>query len=194
MNKLKTTQKASPESIEYFESFVDEIVTQINLLDPGYFDSFKSQLESNNYYSIELALSNGTRTIKTVGLKSKELSGVFRLMLEIENNKVDFESDHIKQLDFNNQEDVAKLKSILKNDYSIDLDDEQYNLVGIVIPIAVYAAAVFVSIAAVAYTALAAVNAVAWVTVYAWVEVWDINTSGNEIATNELILEIATIF
>ena len=97
-------------------------------------------------------------------------------------------------MDFNNQEDIAKLKSILKNDYSIDLDDEQYNLVGIVIPIAVYAAAVFVSIAAVAYTALAAVNAVAWVTVYAWVEVWGINTSGNEIATNELILEIATIF
>ena len=196
LNKLKATQKANPESIEYFESFVNEIVTQINLLDPDYFDSFKSQLESNNYYSIELALSNGTRMIKAAGLKSKELSGVFRLMLEIENKKVDFESDHIKQLDFNNQEDIAKLKSILKNDYSIDLDEEEYSVAcSLAIAICVvYAAVAFISIAAVSHTAAVAVQAVAVVAYYLLVEVWGMNTSGNEIATNELILEIVTVF
>ncbi|MEM0941856.1 MAG: hypothetical protein AAF600_18015 [Bacteroidota bacterium] len=194
LDKLKVSQKANPESVEYFESFVDEIVAQIELLDPDYFDNFKSQFESNNYYSIELALSNGTSMIKAAGLKSEELSGVFRLMLEIENKKVDFESEDMKKLDFKNQEDVAKLKSILKNDYSIDLDDEQYSVA--CVPVAavcvVYAAAAVVSVAAVAYTAVAAVNATAWVTVYAWVEVWGGTQSQPSIASNNvLVKEIA---
>ena len=117
-------------------------------------------------------------------------------MLEIENKKVDFESDHMKQLDFSNQEDIAKLKSILKNDYSIDLDDEQYYPA--CIPVAAFCvylvAAVVTSFALLSHTAVASVQAVAVVAYYFLVEVWGMNTSGNEIATNELILEIATVF
>lgn len=195
-DKLKISQKSNPESIEYFEDFVDEIVLQIESLDPDYFNNFKKQVESKNYYSIELALSNGTNMIKAAGLKSEKLSSVFRLMTEFEDKKVDFQTASIKKLDFKNPEDVSKLKSILKNDYSIDLDDEQYSVA--CVPVAavcvVYAAAAVVSIAAVAYTAVAAINAAAWVTVYAWVEVWGGAQFENGIASNSLLVkEIANL-
>lgn len=196
-NQLEVAQKANPESQEFFDELVDEIVMQIKLLDPEYFTNFKSQMASKNYYSMELALSNGTKMIKAAGLKSDKISGVFRLMVEIENKGVDFENEEFKTLDLEKPENVEKLKSILKKDYSIDLDDEQYNVA--CVPVAavcvVYAAAAVVSIAAVAYTAVAAVNAAAWVTVYAWVELWGSTNFENDVAFNDILVkEIAALF
>lgn len=196
VDQLRIAQKANPESVKFFEDFVDEIVLQTRLLDPGYFDNFKAQLESDNYYSIELALSNGRNMIKAAGLKSEKLSGIFRLMTDIENKQVDFAKENIEKLDLENPDDVAKLKSILKKDYSIDLDDEQYNVA--CLPVAavcvVYAAAAVVSIAAVAYTAVAAVNAAAVATVYAWVEAWGGAQFENGAASNNLLVkEIANL-
>jgi SdpC family antimicrobial peptide len=107
------------------EAFANEIIAKINELDPKYFDNFKQQLESDNYYSIELALTNGTKMVRAAGYRST-YAGLFKLMDDIRDKNVNFESDAFKNLDLSKAEDVEKFKQHMKSEYAIDLDDEDY--------------------------------------------------------------------
>lgn len=179
------SEKLSPENRSFHIEFVNEIITQIKSLDPSYFNNFRSQVQSENYYSIELALANGTQMIKAAGYKSEKLSATFKLMDEIQEKQVDFGSEKIKNLDFENKEDVETFKSILRQDYAIDIDDEQY----VVACAPVLAVCLFVVVVG----AVAAVVNVGWVYAEAWY--YGFSQSENNIAfTNSLVSEIATDF
>lgn len=197
LDEMETTLKTNPEAKASYGDFANEIMSQINRLDPEFLDNFKSQIESDNYYSIELALGNGSRMIKAAGFASEKYSGIFKLASDVQEKNIDFNSEEFENLDLNNPEDIEKFKSLLKTNYQIDLDDENYQVACIPAIMICYAIAGVVSIAALAYTALAGVHVVAVMAyyVYSKVEFWGVNNSSNDIAkTDGLVTEIATAF
>lgn len=190
VENLNVAITSNPEVGDFTSEFSSEIISEINGLDPTYFARFKEQLASDNYYSMELALANGSKMIKAAGYRSS-YSGMFKLMDDLNSKNVDFNDEALAGLDYSKEEDVDKLKDFLRQEYSIDLNNEDYKVA--CIPVAavciVYAAAAVVSIAAVAYTAVAAVNAAAWVTVYAWVELWGGNTMMDTVGQNDVLIQ-----
>jgi hypothetical protein len=133
MNRLETL-KPEYEKVEAslerngmraeYNDFMDQIMTQIKLLDPQYFDNFKSQLTSDNHYAIELAISNGWKMHTAAGYRT-EYAEAFKLAEEIKRKNVDFTSDKIRNLDFNKEEDIEMFKNILASDYSIKVAESE---------------------------------------------------------------------
>lgn len=197
LDEMEKTLRTNPEAQGYYNDFANEILKQIQILDPGFLDSFKEQIKSDNYYSIELALGNGFRMIKAAGFASEKYAGIFKLMSEVQEKNVDFDSKEFEKLDLKNPEDIEKLKTILKENYAIDVEDDQYAIP--CVPFAgfciYYAVAGVVSIAAAAYALVAAGQAI-YIAVYVWkVEVWGGINSSNNIAKSDLLIsEIANLF
>jgi len=199
LDEMATAVKANAEIQKSYNDFTNEIMKQIKILDPDFLKNFKKQIHSDNYYSIELALGNGSRMIQAAGFASEKYSGLFRLASDVQEKQVDFTSAELAHLDLNNPEDREKFQSILKENYAIDVDDEKY--IAACIPAVgfciYYAIAGVVSIAAFSHTALGTVQAVAVFAyyVYSKVEFWGVNNSSNDIARTEgIIAEIAKIF
>jgi SdpC family antimicrobial peptide len=190
VEKLNTALKANPEVKKFTTDFSAEIIQRINELDPTYFTRFKEQLASDNFYTMELALANGSKMIKAAGYRSS-YAGMFRLMDDLNEKNVDFSAAQLEDLDYTKEEDVQKLKDFLSQQYSIDLNSEDYKVA--CVPVAavcvVYAIAAVVSISAAAYTALAVVNAAAWITVYAWIELWGGDSMMETVGQNDVLIQ-----
>lgn len=178
-------------------AYTDELVLQIRQIDPTYFDQFKAQIESDNMYGIQLAIANGTKMIEAAGYRSEKYSGMFRLQHELDAKKVDFNKAEFQNLDLKTEEGIAEFKKILKKDYLIDLDDEQYKVACTPFAafcVAIVAAAVYNTALAV-HTAAAAVNAVAYLAAYLKVGLWGgITAEMTGTGYDQLISEIATAF
>lgn len=176
---------------EFKIDFSNEIVKSIKLLDPTFFTQFKKQMESKNYYAIQLALTNGTKMIKAAGYKSK-YSGFFKLSDDLESKKADLTSKEFKDININTPEGLAKYKSLIKDKYDINIDDDNYKIAcSPAAVVCVYFAAAAYSIVAVATSYVAgAYTAVAVAVVYYKVEYWGGGTNENVIG-NVLIEELA---
>lgn len=191
-NSIRKTLKQNPNAEKEHMAFVDEIVNQVKNIDPGYFDQFKSQMQSQNFYGIELALTNGMKMIKVAGHRSSYAS-IFQLADKINEKKVDFSSKEFKELDLSKDEDKAKFKSILKDTYAIDMDDEDYKVA------CVPAFAFCVGLAVFVTVAVAIHNTVALYVFYAGgfavTEFWSGDASVKGIGLKDaLVSEIASVF
>jgi hypothetical protein len=179
------------------QEFIDEMIVQIKQIDPTYFDQFKAQIQSDNMYGIELAIANGTKMIEAAGYRSEKYAGMFKLQHALEVKKVDFSKAEFQNLDLKTAEGVEKFKKILKKDYLIDLDDEQYKVACApfgAVCVVILVAAVYNTAAAI-HTAAAAVNAVAVVAAYLKVGLWGgFNAEMTGTAYDQLISEIAQTF
>ena len=185
--KTENIAKTNKDVKDFQLDFSKEIIKSINTLDPTFFTQFKKQMESKNYYAIQLAMTNATKMIKAGGYNSK-YSGFFKLADELETKKVDLSGNEFKNIDMNSPEGMTKFKSLIKTKYDIDVDDDDYKIacapnLGFCY---VYAVAAVVSIAAVAYSGVAVVA----YAVYAKVEFWGGVTNHDAIG-NVLIEELA---
>lgn len=165
---FKSASIANSEMKKISEDLSNELVREINRLDPEYFLKFKEQLSSKNFYAMELALGNGAKMIRAAGYRTSYAS-MFKLVDDMNEKKVDLKVKELEGLDITKKEDFEKFQAYLKNEYSIDLQDTDYK-VGVAVPIAVYAAAVVWTIAAVVASAVGVVNAAVYATVYMCVE------------------------
>lgn len=196
LEQIEATMSLDENSRISYGEFSDEIINEINEIDPEFFEKFHTQLKSDNYYVIELALDNSRNMIMAAGLKSDKYSGLFKLVQETKNKGIDFRSQ-FGHLDFTNDVDVAQFKNEMKDVYQIDLDDEKYQVACVPAIAVCYAIAAAVSIAAVAYTALAGVQAVAVFAYYVYSEVkfWGSQSiQDDDIMQKALINEIANIY
>ncbi len=162
--------------------FSNEIIKAINNLDPTFFSQFKKQMESKNYYAIQLAMANATKMIKAGGYNSK-YSGYFKLTDKLESKKADFSTKDFQDLDISTPDGIAKYKSLIKDKYDINVDDDDYKVacsVGAVVCV-VYLVAGAVN------TVVAAYYVVAGAVVYAKVEFWGGTT--NEAAIGNVLIE-----
>lgn len=165
--------------------FSKEIIKSINALDPAFFSQFKKQMESKNYYAIQLAMANATKMIKAGGYNSK-YSGYFKLTDKLESKKADFSTKEFQDIDISTPEGIAKYKSLIKDKYDINVDDDDYKVacsIGAVVCV-VYLVAGAVN------TVVAAYYVVAGAVVYAKVEFWGGGTNESTIG-NVLIEELA---
>lgn len=170
---------------EFKLDFSNEIVKSIKVLDPMFFSQFKKQMESKNYYGIQLAMANATKMIKAGGYNSK-YSGYFKLSDKLESKKADLTSIEFKNIDVNTPEGITKYKSLIKEKYEINVDDEDYKIACTPGVVVCYALAAVVSIAAVVYSGVV----VAAYAVYSKVEFWGGAQNQNAIG-NVLIEELA---
>lgn len=108
--------------------FAEEIISQIKKFEPAYFDQFKKQIQSDNLFKIQLAVENGAKMIRIAGLTSQKYGGIFKLADKLSDKKVDLAAEDFKNLDTSKEEDMKKFKSLLKERYSIDIDDSDYKV------------------------------------------------------------------
>lgn len=167
---------------EFKLDFSDEIVNSINELDPEFFNNFKKQMESKNYYAIQLAMTNAAKMVKAGGYRSK-YAGFFKLSDELESKKVDLSSKEFTDIDVSTPEGLVKYKSLIKDKYNINVDDDEYKVGCVTV---FYAIAGVVSIAAAAYS----VVGVAVYAVYSKVEFWGGATNQDAVG-NVLVEELA---
>jgi SdpC family antimicrobial peptide len=188
VEKLNKSLKTNPEIKQFSDDFRNEIVRNINELDPTYFTRFKEQLASDNFYSMELALNNGVKMIKASGYRSS-YAGMFRLMDDLNEKSVDLNVTALEDLDYTKEEDIEKLKNFLKEEYAIDLTDDDYKIGAdaivvcyVVCPPVIYP-----------YPVLPIV-VLPLPPVYAWVEVWggDPMMEGTA-GQNALVQELANL-
>lgn len=125
--KSQSAMAANKEVEEFQLEFSDEIIKSISVLDPDFFKNFKTQMESKNYYAIQLAMANAAKMLKAGGYNSKYAS-FFKLSDQLKSKKVDITDDEFRNIDVNTPEGMAKFKSLMKNKYEIDLDDENYKI------------------------------------------------------------------
>ncbi len=112
---------------EFKLDFSKEIIKEINTLDPNYFSQFKKQMESKNYFAMQLAISNALKMIKAGGYRSK-YSGYFKLSDKLESKKADFTSKEFQNIDINTPDGITKYKSLIKDKYDINVDDDEYKV------------------------------------------------------------------
>lgn len=124
--KSKASMATNKEVGEFQLEFSKEIIKSINTLDPSFFKQFKEQMESKNYYAVQLAVANASKMLKAGGYNSK-YSNLFKLSDELESKKADLPNE-FKDFDINSPQGLAKYKSLMKTKYDIDLDDENYKI------------------------------------------------------------------
>lgn len=125
--EYEATMIADKNQKEFSLDFSKEIIKEINTLDPIYFDQFKKQMESKNYFAMQLALTNAFKMLKAAGYRSK-YSGFFKLSDKLESKKADLTSKEFKDIDVSTPEGLAKYKSLIKDKYDINVDDDDYKI------------------------------------------------------------------
>lgn len=65
--KSQSAMAANKEVQEFQLEFSEEIIKSIHVLDPDFFKNFKAQMESKNYYAIQLAMANAAKMLKAGG-------------------------------------------------------------------------------------------------------------------------------
>ncbi|ELR72483.1 hypothetical protein C900_01478 [Fulvivirga imtechensis AK7] len=103
-----------------YAQFSDEIVRQVNVIDPGYLAEFKRSMQSENLYEIELALQNAQSMFEAAGKRSSYAEH-FELLTEIKDKNVDVNSEKFRNLDLTNAKDAEAFAKIFKEDYGIEL-------------------------------------------------------------------------
>lgn len=109
------------------EDFTSDIVSEINHLDPDYFENFKEDISSKDFFTIETALINGAKMVKAAGYRSK-YAPLFVLSEESNVKKViSNEKELGNQLVTENSE-LQKLQQYFKEKYSLNIDGASFGI------------------------------------------------------------------
>lgn len=171
----------TPSQMAARQEMNDDLIKQINKLDPAFFERFKTQLASDNMYSLKFALTNGSKMMQAAGYASPKFSYVFKLSDKIKEKGVDMNREDIRKLDLTSEKDLEEFNKILVRDYGFDVKEEIYKS-GATCNLGVWCAVTL----AVAAQSVAAVWAYAVVAaVYLWVEVSGMNLEGEGLGRQE---------
>ncbi|WET67881.1 hypothetical protein [Sphingobacterium sp.] len=174
------------EQLAEVNEFIDEIILNIKKIDPQYFAVFKEQLESKNFYAVDLALKNGNKMIEAAGYKSK-YANYFKLARDVKQKNVNLEE--ASDLNLETPDGLNKFKLHLNQKYGINLDDENYKVscsvaAGICVA---YVVAAAVSSVVAAVTLIGAANLIGYANVAVKTETyfWSYNSEESVIAIQE---------
>lgn len=107
---------------EFLASFQQDITKNISELNPDFFDNFKNDIESNDFYRIEATLNNGSKVLKEAGLSSKKFGRLFQLS-ELLNEKQGLSSMNLAQEDLELiDKQKEEYEELLKKDFNVNLD------------------------------------------------------------------------
>ena len=185
---IQTTFNTNLEAEQVYQEFTDQIIEKIKVIDPNYFEEFKTKISTKNLYQIEEILESAKYIIKDAGYLT-DYKNIFELSDELEAKKVVINKDMFDP-SAAKESNYHTLRNHLNEEYSVSLAERSFGDVTACCLYVVFAVGAIV--AAVAVVALAAY----WV--YAGVEFWGVQQvkAEDRFAKNlekELVLEVSDL-
>ena len=113
LNGMNDKQKAE------FEKYRNEIVNNINKIDPGFFDNFKSAVDSKNLYAIQNAINESGDMVLAALAISKDYNVAYEEASKILNK--------MHAADINTDEKLEQFQGELKIEYQKTIDELKTN-------------------------------------------------------------------
>lgn len=184
INSLKNGKQIK----QVLNNFSDEAINFILKIDSNYFENFKSVIYSGNNFEIQKVLSNSAKLIELAGKSSEVYGSYFNIAEEVSNDELIKEK--ISKIDLNTIEGQEELKNLLDISSENNANKEMIPCTPGAVFCVYYLAALAVSYAIAAYTAIAAAN----VLVYAGAWVYSLTENSTEIETESLVADISNYF
>ncbi|UGU15381.1 hypothetical protein LS482_17070 [Sinomicrobium kalidii] len=150
--------------------FYDDLIQEIKKIDPGYFDTFKEQMTSNNVYAIEHQLEEGREMLTKAGLQSEKYKKVFEYTRKVSSDM------KLQNIDFRSEKGIKEIKGYAESYFKRESTDVQAACVPaaavcVVVALAVWEAAVTVNVTAVGTVAGAIYATLVYKASIYWAEV-----------------------
>lgn len=179
---------------EFMSDFQNDLITNIKNINHNFFNEFKSNIESDNFYLIEESMINGVAILKEAGLASAKYGELFTLADKIKDlTQFDSDENSIANL----EESKEKYNLLLQEEYGFNpasvpaIPGFERCFAILVVAVAVFAVgAVFLAVAGETYVAIET-------TAYTYTETWssgDKSSSAISSANKAFIVDLAKSF
>ena len=185
---IQTTFDANSEAELVYQEFTNQIIEKIKVIDPNYFEEFKSKISTENLYQIEEVMNSAKSIIKDAGYLT-DYKNIFESSDELETKEVVIDENMFDPSASKNS-NYYLLRDYLNDEYSVSLAEHGFGDAN--------ACCLYVLVAVGAVVVAVAVVAAAAYWVYAGVEFWGVEAidDGGRVAKNrerELIAEISEL-